>query len=168
MLKIAILVFIVGLVLILIGLIKTKPWKNTEQKSVINQNEKNRRMIHFNQNEKSETGAYTWYLGMCKRDNEAPISRDLFHSLANESGEIDLSDLMEIHGKINEKQKVKIIEEMIKNDQDIAVETNEEKNKNEEFVKSAIAGYVANSTTVGTIFGGSLLGAMLGDKLKKK
>ncbi len=156
MLKISFLILIAGLVLILIGLIKTKPWKNNEQKS------------WSNQNETSEIDSYALYLGMCKNENEEPIDRDLFQNLANEVGEINLSDLMEVHGKINAKLNRKFIDDEITTKEELSSETNQEKNKNEKFVNSAIAGYATNSAALGTIFGGSLFGAVVGDKLQKK
>jgi hypothetical protein len=156
MLKISFLILIAGLVLILIGLIKTKPWKNNEQKS------------WSDQNETSEIDSYALYLGMCKRDNEEPIGKDLFQTLANEDGKISLFDLMEVHCKINAKLNRKFIDDEITTKEELSIETNQEKNKNEKFVNSAIAGYATNSAALGTIIGGSLFGAVVGDKLQKK
>lgn len=156
MFKISFLILIAGLVLILIGLIKTKPWKNNEQKS------------WSNQNETSEIDSYALYLAMCKRDNEEPIDKDLFHRLANEDGEISLSELMELHSKINAKLNRKFIEDEITTKEVLSSEINQEKIKNEKFVNSAFASYVTNSAMVGTIFAGSLFGAVVGDKLQKK
>jgi hypothetical protein len=156
MLKISFLIFIAGLVLILIGLIKTKSWKNTEQKSI------------SNLNEKSEIDGYSLYIGMCESDNEESIDKDLFHSLANEDGKINLSDLMEVHSKINAKLNRKFIEDEITLKEELTLATNQEKIKNENFVNSAIAGYATNSAALGTIIGGSLFGAVVGDKLRNE
>lgn len=156
MLEIVLFFFIIGLVMIGVGLIKTKPWKNTEQKSIANQNEK------------SEIDGYTLYVGMCESDNEEPIGRELFHSLADEGGKISLSDLMEVHSKLNAKLNRKFIDDEITTKEELSLETNQEKIKNEKFVNSAIAGYATNSAALGTIIGGSLFGAVVGDKFRKK
>jgi hypothetical protein len=119
------------------------------------------------------TDSYQLYTNWCKRQQESPITKDAFENLGNEGGGINLSDVMNLHRTINPEQKkepTEIKREPVINDYEerLQKEAEERKKRDEAFVKSAIAGYVTNSTAKGTLLGGSLLGGMFGDYLNKK
>lgn len=117
--------------------------------------------------------AYKLYSNWCKGKNETPITREEFEKLANAHGHINLADVMDKHRNINPYRKEEDIDQTKNNsanvfEERLHKEKDEQKRRDEKFVTSTIAGYVTNSTTKGTLLGGSLLGGLFGDYLNKK
>jgi len=149
-------VFFIG-----IGFLRKKSKKQNETKNIAKDISNN------------NTDAYTLYSDWCKKKNEFPILKEEFENLANAHGSISLADVMDKHRIINSYQKVEDDNESNNNyvselEDKLQKEKDEQKKRDEKFVTSAIAGYITNSTTTGTLLGGNLLGGMFGDYLNKK
>lgn len=124
-------------------------------------------------NEKNDIEAYKLYSDWCKRKNEMPITKEEFERLANAQGSINLADVMDRHCNINPYRQEEDLDETKNNvvneyEERLQKEKDEQKKRDEKFVTSAIAGYIANSTTKGILIGGSSLGGLFGDYLNKK
>lgn len=116
-----------------------------------------------------QKNAYELYSNWCEKHNEIPINENEFNKLANDKGKINLSDVMDNHRTVKFKQETN---HYIKNEptyeEKLKEEKAKQKEKNQQFVNSAIIGYMTNSTTKGALFGGSVLGGMFGNHLKNK
>lgn len=123
--------------------------------------------------ENNYSNAYQLYSNWCRKKNEMPIPRNEFEKLTNAKGSINLADVLDKHRYINPSQNGVAVDEGIDKSPNeyeagLQKEKEEQKNRDEKIVSSAIAGFVTNSTIQGTILGGSLLGGLLGDCLNKK
>lgn len=119
--------------------------------------------------EQPQKTAYELYSNWCEQHNETPITESEFTKLANEKGKINLSDVMDNHRTVKFKQETN---HYVKNEptyaEKLEKEKTKQKEKNQQFVNSAIIGYMTNSTTKGALFGGNVLGGMFGNHLKNK
>lgn len=157
------IVFLIGFAIVVIRLFSKKANKPIEAKNYI--------QVIGSENE--NINAYQLYSDWCQKQNEMPITRNEFEKLANSQGSINLADVMDKHRNINTSQKEEDIAETKNNstsdyEERLQKEKDEQKKRDEKFVGSAIIGYVTNSTTKGTLLGGSLLGGLFGDYLNKK
>ncbi len=118
-----------------------------------------------------QVDAYELYTAWCEKQNELPIDRVKFDGLANHQGKINLADVMKMHRELNPNSKKRIA---VNTKNAFAVKKNQKKEKqlvidtNDKFLTSAVGGYLTNSTIIGTLLGGSLLGGMFGNHLKNK
>lgn len=114
-------------------------------------------------NKNQTLNAYRLYFNWCENNNLIPVPEVKFNSLANEKGSINITDMIALHPEyhITNKTNDNYETEKLK-------ENEKQKKGNQDFVNSAVIGYMTDSTTAGTLLGGSLLGGMLGSHLSKK
>ncbi|HRP88578.1 MAG TPA: hypothetical protein PKX92_00930 [Edaphocola sp.] len=111
----------------------------------------------------NKLSAYQLYLNWCKNKNLIPVSEVKFNSLANEKGSVNIAAMIALHPEYQIANKTSDNYETKK-----LKENKEQKKENQDFVNSAVIGYMTDSTTTGTLLGRSLLGGMLGSHLSKK
>lgn len=116
--------------------------------------------------EKNEVDAYNIYLTWCAKQQYIPIDNEAFAKLADENGKISVTNLMQAHNLINPTRNTD--SSVTKNAHPPQNDGAEQKKRDDAFVVSTLAGYYTNSTFLGTIIGGNLLGGIFGDYLNKK
>lgn len=131
------------------------------------------RMITENTSDvQSEGDAFVLYRNWCKQRSEAPMPIESFRSLADENGQVSLARLMNLHREFNpmalEDKEADDRETMSGPPDDRLKKREAQIKRDKEFLTSATAGYLTDSTIAGTLIGGSFLGGLVGSWLKKK
>lgn len=114
--------------------------------------------------------AYEQYAQWAQRKNEQPITLQEYNQLKDESGNVNLSPLLRMHEKLNINSYNNLQPEptVIAAEPDTATtdEAEKRKQRDNQFLVSAVVGYVTDSALTGKIVGGSWLGGIIGSRLK--
>jgi hypothetical protein len=126
-----------------------------------------------NTNSQNRKDSYQLYCEWCVSEKHIPIAKVDFDKLADKNESINLADLMLKHNELNNMvEKSSGIDTVKEKDSNINtnVDLNNkiQKERDNDFALSLLSGYSTDSTLKGTVIGGSLLGASIGDYLNNK
>lgn len=110
--------------------------------------------------------AYELYAGWCRERNEKALPVDIFEKLVNAKEDITIERLLDEHLELNKE----IFNERLQDDfMNYYEKTERQKHGHDQkFLTSVAAGYATKSTLVGTLFGGDLFGALVGNRLRDR